>query len=587
MIFHFYNLDTPVEGFFENTRVINVLHKNEIYNLYDLYKCNISNVVNTEACGNKTKEIIEETFYSLENIARKKEDLINIKIKYQSLMNDEIVVSKNSDKNELRHPIKFESLINLYENFDLSDRDIINCNMIFQFLNIYEGNSPLDYISPETSRFNSYKEAYKYLNQILENTNSKSAEIFRASNGIFQKKQTLEEVGKKYGISKQRVQQINKKTVKKIYSEFDTIKTKIVNTFNKDYYIPLTNPMLRVYCEYLYERGLIEQDKIFDEKVYVRSSKLVEKVNNIISVLEEKNVFSDIDDISLLKLFEKKYLIKERKILKNSTLTNYVPLVMEELGRAVNLNSDYDVNLIYEKLEDEYDVYTEYKDSRNIERVLNETCILIAPRTYILDKYQKKTDMTEVFHYIDKCEVTNAQNIYSQFINLWNSIDIYSHVGVYGYLKYYYPNNYNYAGRSFLINVIGKSTSWGEIVINMIKERNAPVTFQMVNDKYPALTNMIWINLEANFTDLFFWGDNSYYCSSLLKISSEDMNFITVYIYNNGPVAEKNLYMYILDNRKNIIEDNYIYSEKQLLKFIKIIFGNAINYDSELKSYYI
>lgn len=136
MIFHFYNLDTPVEGFFENTRVINVLHKNEIYNLYDLYKCNISNVVNTEACGNKTKEIIEETFYSLENIARKKEDLINIKIKYQSLMNDEIVVSKNSDKNELRHPIKFESLINLYENFDLSDRDIINCNMIFQFLNI-------------------------------------------------------------------------------------------------------------------------------------------------------------------------------------------------------------------------------------------------------------------------------------------------------------------------------------------------------------------------------------------------------------------------------------------------------------------
>ena len=587
MNFHYYNLDTLIDSYFDNVRIINILHRNRIKNLYDLLTCNINQVLNSDACGNKSKSIIEETFYYLQSLAEKKFDITDIYRKYNCLLNDTIIVSRNSDNEELKNEVLFKRFLEIYECENLSDRDFINSNMILQFLEVYEGKSPLDYISQETSKFKNYKEAYKYLNDIINNFNNVKANIYKRYNGIFAEKETLEEIGKELGITRERVRQINKRTTAKIYSALDTIYKKVENTFDKSYYIPLSNPMLRIYCEYLYEKGFFRQEKIFDEKVYVKNDDLINIVNKIEKIVEETNLYEGEINQNLLKLFEKKYLVKDGKIFKNNTLINYLPKVLDKIGRPVNLNSENDISLIYDMLEREYNVTTEYKDSRNIERVFADTSILIDSRTYISEKYQKQGDMTEVFNYIEKSEVTNAQIIYSIFMKLWNSIDIYSHVGVYGYLKYFYPEKYNYAGRSFLISVIGKSTSWGEIVIDLIKAKKAPVTYNSVNELYPALNNMIWINLEANFTDLIFWGDNSYYCNSMLKLSAEDMNFITIYIYNNGTVTDKDLYTYLLNNKDYIIHDNYLYSEKQLLKFIKIKFDGIIRYNSDLRIYYV
>lgn len=587
MIFYYYNLDTLIENYFDNVRVINILHNNGINNLYDLFVCDINQVLNSNACGNKSKGIIEETFYYLRTLARKKTDITKIYDKYNYLLNEHIIVSRNSDNAELKNEVQFKRFLEIYEFEEMSDRDHINSNMILQFLEVYDGDKPLDYISQETSKFKNKKEAYDFINELLVNMNSTKANIFKKSYGIYTEKKTLEEVGKEYNVSKQRIGQINKNTMEKIYSALDSILKKIENTFSCTYYIPLSNPMLRIYCEYLYEKGILKQERVFDEKVYVKDDTLSNEIRRIEEIVETENIYNGEIDSSILKLFEKKYLVKDGKILKNNTLINYVPVVLEELGRAVNLNSENDTNLIYSMLEKEYGVTTEYKDSRNIERVLNDTSVLIDFRTYISEKYQKQADMNEIFEYINEHEVTNAQTIYSTFTELWNSIDIYSHVGAYGYLKYFYPDKYNYAGRSFLINVIGKSTTWGELVIEMIKENKAPVTFNTVNELYPALNNMIWINLESNFEDLIFWGDNSYYCKSLLSLSSEDMNFITIYIYSSGSVTDKDLYTYILNNKEYIIHDNFLHSEKQLLKFIKSYFDGVINYNSELRTYYI
>lgn len=587
MVFYYYNLDTPIESYFDNVRVINILHSNKINNLYDLVTCDINKVLNSNACGSKSRGIIQETFYYLKTLAEKRIDTNAIQKKYPYLLNDTIIISKNSDNNEFKNGISFAKFLEIYVAEKLTDRDLINANLILQFLDVYEGNKPLDYISQETSKFKSNKEAYDYLFEIINSLDEGKSTIYKRYNGIFEKKQTLEEIGKELGVTRERIRQINKRTTEKIYNSLDTIYKKVENTFNRDYYIPFDNPMLRIYCEYLNERGALFLERVFDEKVYVKNNKLITIVNKIEKIVEESNLYDEPLDSTILKLFEKKYLVKDGKILKNNTLVNYVPMVLEKIGRAVNLNSENDVNLIYDMLEHEYNVTTDYKDSRNIERVLTDTCILIDFRTYISEKFQKKTVISKIFDYIDKSEVTNAQIIYSSFTELWNDIDIYSHVGVYGYLKYFYPDKYNYAGRSFVISTIGKSTTWGEIVINMIKENHSPITFNAVNELYPALNNMIWINLEANFTDLIFWGDNSYYCASLLEISPEDMNYITIYIFNNGIVSDKDLYTYLLNNKEYIIHNNFLHSERQLLKFIKVKFNGVINYNSELRTYYI
>lgn len=586
-MYHFYNLDTRVEEYFDNARVINILKKNEINDLFSLYAGDINKIVNSNACGSKSRDIIEEAFYTLKSLANKKEDLSLIKLKYVYLMNETIVVSLNSDNNDFRTGITFENLIDLYEKNNLSEKDFINANMIFSFLEIFSGDNPLDYISPSTAKFSSYKEAYNYLIQIIDGMNNEKAKIFKRYNGIFEKKCTLEEIGKDYGLTRERIRQINKKTTERIYKQFDSIERKIINTFNRNYYIPFSNPLLKIYCEYLVNKKVYKQESIFDEYVIVKDDYLLTKVEQIKNEIELNNCYEEKIDNSILRLFEKKYIIKDNKILNNATLNNFVPTVLRKLGRSVNLNSDNDVRLIYEILENEYNVFTEYKDARNLERVLSDTAVLVDSKTFIAEEYQKRTDMSDVFEYIDNHKVTNAQTLYSVFTNKWNSIDIYSHVGTYGYLKYFYPNKYNYAGRSFVINVLGESTSWGEIVENMIYERKEPVRFNMVHELYPALNNMIWINLEANFTDLVMWGDNSYYCPSLLDISAEDINFITIYIFNKKIVSDKELYTYLLQNRKWILDNNFLHSERQLLKFIRLKLGDVIHYNPESNIYYI
>lgn len=65
------------------------------------------------------------------------------------------------------------------------------------------------------------------------------------------------------------------------------------------------------------------------------------------------------------------------------------------------------------------------------------------------------------------------------------------------------------------------------------------------------------------------------------------MSFITVYIYKHGMVSEKNLYVYLLNNKDYIINNNFLYSERQLLKFMKAKFDGVVNYNSDLRMYYI
>lgn len=47
-MYHFYNLDTRVEEYFDNARVINILKKNEINDLFSLYAGDINKIVNSD-----------------------------------------------------------------------------------------------------------------------------------------------------------------------------------------------------------------------------------------------------------------------------------------------------------------------------------------------------------------------------------------------------------------------------------------------------------------------------------------------------------------------------------------------------------
>ena len=52
-------------------------------------------------------------------------------------------------------------------------------------------------------------------------------------------------------------------------------------------------------------------------------------------------------------------------------------------------------------------------------------------------------------------------------------------------------------------------------------------------------------------------------------------------------VSDKELYTYLLQNRKWILDNNFLHSERQLLKFIRLKLGDVIHYNPESNIYYL
>jgi len=413
--------------------------------------------------------------------------------------------------------------------------------------------------------------------------------------GIFQDRNTLEKIGQKYGLTRERVRQLNTKTYQKVTTKLDGIRYKIINYFQNEYYIPFENSLLLIYCEYLKDIGLYIKDKILDEYIYILPSyqnNLYYFIQQIEYEIESSGLYQFDDNDKNAKIFQKllskKYRINNGIIYGKNTLVSSVPKIMEDIGKSINLNSNNDIELIYKLLELKYNIKNECHDARNLERVLAETCVLLDNRTYIHEKYIKRVEnVEEIFKYIEESKITNAQKIFEEYKKLWESIGIYNHIGVYGYIKYFYPKKYNYGGRSFLISVIGENSTWGEEVIDRIKKYNRPVSFNEIHRDYPALSDTIWVNLENIFSDLIFWGDNYYYCISSLELSSQKKNMITIYMYNNKIVTDKDLFMFIFQHDRDLLETYNVSNEKQLQKLINVNLGDVIHFNSSNSTFYI
>ena len=611
----YYNLDTNVKSFFTNTRVLNALSRSNIETLWDLYCVGEDFLCKSNNIGTLSRKIIHEAYQYLESLYNLEFDYVEVYKILRPYLKRKILVSVNSDNQYLGEVITLEKLLWLSNNESLSDRDRINTNAVIKYLTdnlvkintddttflslksieVFVDKNPFDTISPTIARFNDDKEAYDTLIDIIKSIGNPKSDMFMMYYGIFQKRSTLEAIGQKYGLTRERVRQLNVKTYQKVTTKLDGLRYKIINYFQNEYYIPFENPLLLIYCEYLKDIGLYIKDKILDENIYTLPNyqdNLHYYIQQIEDEIESSGLYqfdeNDKNAKMFQKLLSKKYKINNGIIYGKNTLVSSVPKIMEDIGKSINLNSNNDTELIYNLLESKYNIKNEYHDARNLERVLAGTCVLLDNRTYIHEKYIKRVEnIEEIFKYIEESKITNAQKIFEEYRTLWESIGIYSHIGVYGYIKYFYPEKYNYGGRSFLISVIGENSTWGGEVIDRIKKYNRPVSFNEMHRDYPALSDTIWVNLENIFSDLIFWGDNCYYCISSLELSSQKKNMITVYMYNNKIVTDKDLFMFIFEHDKDLLEMYNISNEKQLQKLINVNLGDVIHFNSSNSTFYI
>lgn len=614
----FINLDSYVTDFFENdNKVLKLLNTLNIKTMDDLYKYNYHEFIDMPSVGSKTLDKIKKAYNYLNHRKETNININQIKNKLQDYFQYKVIVSKKSDLEQLRNVITFKELLDIYQNIKLSDRDKINVNAALEYitdntiitedtLNLLKlfnldkeiDKNPFDTISPETAKFDSYKEAYKFVLDLINDLDTRNGLVFRMYNGVGEEKQTLEAIGNKLSLSRERVRQLNVQITNKIQESIERKITKFSNTFNDEFYIPNDNILLKMICEALISTKKYNKFEILDNTIYIMNGlenhylSIIKNIQKEINSQKIYNFSTHQEYIGLKKLFCKEYLVKNEKIYEKakSSLSFATPMLMKEIDVPLDLNNQKDVTRFYNTLELRFNIHNDYKNSRNLERVLFETCVLCGAHTYIHEDNIKKlehNDITSVFNFINTKRVTTALQIYSTFENMWKNINIFDATGVYGYLKYFYPNDYNYGGRSFLISVSGEKTNWGEVVIDKIKQLKKSVSYEEINKEYEALNYNIWMSLPLNFDDLVSWGDNSIYCKSELNLSEEEINIITIYIFNKKMININELFSYLLLNHKYILDKNHIYNEKQLKTLLSIKLKDIIHIDNQNNNIYM
>jgi len=614
----FINLDSLVTDFFKNdNKVLNILKTLNIKTMEDLYNCSYHIFTNIPSVGTKTLDKIKKAYTHLNNLKEININISQMEQELQEYFHNKIIISPNSDLEQLKTIITFKELLELYQNIKLSDKDKINVNAALKYitdntivaeetLNLLRlfnldkeiDKNPFDTISPYTSKFNSYKEAYEYVLNIINNLNTKNGIIFRMYNGIAHEKETLEAIGNKLSLTRERIRQLNVQITNHILNEIKNKIIKFSNTFNEDFYIPNNDIILKLICEALIEIKKYNKYKMLDNTIYIINGKendYIEIINNIQKELEENKIYNfknNKEYIQLKKLFNKLYFVKNETIYEKNkySLSIAIPILMKEIKMPLDLNNQKEITRFYNTLELKFNIHNNIKNHRNLERVLSETCILCGAHTYIHEENIQKLnqdDITNIFKYIKERRITTALQIYSTFENIWKNINIFDATGVYGYIKYFYPDDYNYGGRSLLISVLGEKTTWGEVVIDKIKQLKRPVSYEEINKEYEALNYNVWLALPLNFNDLISWGDNTMNCKSELNLSEEESNIITIYIFNKKMININELFSYLLLNHKYILDKNLIYNEKQLKTLLSIKLKDVIHIDNQNNNIYM
>ena len=106
----FYNLDMDISLYFDDTRVKNVLINNNINSLFDFINIDIYHIDNLRNCGNKSKEIIINAYHDLKNKIEKNFDIEYIKNNYRSILENKVILSRNSDNQSLKREISLNEL---------------------------------------------------------------------------------------------------------------------------------------------------------------------------------------------------------------------------------------------------------------------------------------------------------------------------------------------------------------------------------------------------------------------------------------------------------------------------------------------
>lgn len=433
--------------------------------------------------------------------------------------------------------------------------------------------------------------------------NAKAFDILNKRNGnITNKKLSLEEIGTKYNLTRERVRQIESKAIQKItqnahkiepilkaifYHETKTgedyvTKSRLINKYSND----TANKILLLY-EYgnlsltydstyhiIYDKSINNIDKIVNNKI--------EEIGITVDYKETENAddfLQCILDIHYKKIQENLYIKKGFMVrdLYLDILEKYFPN-----GYKIGINGNY--NELIQIAKDKYKI-DEIPSEHSLEAMIGRSNFIQIDRgTYISEKYciDLPNDLIDkILNYISENKFVYYRGIYEKFKKELSEIGINNHYYLKGCIDKKLPDNM-VSKRDYIMNGNEGNTPYHEL-INLMRSYEGMFTLDNLRKRFIGLKDYSIYNALYNEIEngLIFISSEQFIYLNKLNLKKETINKLEQFIkdlfvsLNSKCLSSKKIYARLQIKEKELFKElNIINGHFHLFSLIRVLFPN-------------
>lgn len=562
-----------------SARSYNALMSQGLYTLYEVKKCDLNNL----------KSIGKKSINEINNVLLKYKDIYNYRGFDNTILEDFGLKFKTYDGFENTMYSKYSDIA-LKE---IHSMFLLDLDKIIKF---------------ETEKsFNTFMFFFNLFNQKQININERIAELLNKSHIDSKKIQlsidrgngiTLENLGKIYGVTRERIRQIDAKTTGKLVNIYKMLRLKVyfddMNIINLD--LNLTSIDEQYYKLFASKLDVLDSYKkiIVDDKTFFvknstysdcESALLNFLINKINLEFDELDIYDYPYELKKYVLVNNDYEIFGTKVSLKRTKRFYLEDYLKK-HTIVDL-SDVNAEIVLRELKDDYNL--EFDSVSAVVRSLEDVAAHSLGNkkyTHINNNPIMTTDIkNELLNYIELKRRVTAQELVKRFGNEIENLLSPTHL--YSYLKKNYSDLFSFGGTNLKIAVIGEAVSDAELVYNYLQTAKRPIERSelIVNLNLSAVALNI---IDGQNEDIFKYGKSKLYLKSFLIFSDNDINIINDYLSRMRDFYPRDLMGYLSIKNKQLLLNNYITDENELISLINEFSScnfKVFNFDKEHNKY--
>lgn len=391
---------------------------------------------------------------------------------------------------------------------------------------------------------------------------------------------TLEEVGNLYDVTRERIRQIEADMIKKLKDKYLNLPFRYLDPL-KIYYVNNSTEfeMFMMFLNNEFDKNYIYID---NNLKYYLPTYYINKINEFIE--ENKDSFEYNGYLEYINVFNKDIFYKSLNYLNLNYNNNFitkkltkrmqVKYAMRYIGKPISLSNNDDLDLLIETVRQIYGV--ELEKGRGLEAIITDAGLRVDSGMYFSDDKiipLSNEILNDIVDYINDKKIINTRDLYIKYGDILYSHNLNNEVILYRYLKEVLYDKLYFHGVSAVISSDETLSSWGDLVIKIIKETNKPIKKLDFMVKY-AITEAVYTNLSINFTDIIQWSTKELYLKSMIKMPKELTDKLIEFISHKQIVSFDELIRIINNYDINLLINNNVITNENIYNFFINIFDN-------------